>query len=466
MIESVLKKDPIDYWCQVENCFLEKGSVKDFSKLDNQRGDALIRLQEMLEMIVDYLKIGAYDESIKLIDAALAVGKPYTDSPMPFYYKGYALFKKNGQADQKVKSAFAEGSKRSPDYCFPFRTEELDLFKTVLAQNPNDARCWYYYGNLLYYLTQKENGIAAWEKSTQLDPNYGRVWRNLGFAYNQAGQVKKAIAAYENAIAKDGSDPRVFSELDVIYSGINKPAAERLELMSKHLDTVLKHDDAVIQLVGLYNETGNYAKAIDILGKRHFRVWEGGRAVHNSFVDAHLMAGLDLLKNKKYEQAIKEFEIAETYPRNLEVGRVIGGGQNAKIFYLIGRVYEAMGKTDQAKKAYSDSANPELANVTPDSEISYFQIMALRKIGKNKEADLLLKKFADSVKIRIDGAKKFDEFSKFGEDGTAAQRTAYSFYLNGLVQLANNDKAGADKSFADALKLNPNLIWPKFIKRF
>lgn len=56
------------------------------------------------------------------------------------------------------------------------------------------------------------------------------------------------------------------------YEKKEKPATERLKWYWKRtlVNKAMKHDEAVILLHLLYNETGAYDKAIDIMTARHF----------------------------------------------------------------------------------------------------------------------------------------------------------------------------------------------------
>ncbi len=464
VLTDILKRDPLDYQALAETSFLKNNDASFLKDAEKTRGDDMIRLQELLEMTVDYGNFGAYREAIQLLTAAIDIGAPYANSPMPYYYLGYYL-QKSG-SDQKVQAEdwFRKGSEQTSDWCFPFRLEEVELFTTILKTQPRDAMVHYYFGNLLYYLEQKSEGIAQWELAVAQKPTFGRAWRNLGFAHDRSGDTKKAISAYENALKYDTSDPRIFTELDILYARIFKPAEERLAIMEKNLATVMKHDDAVIRLVGLYNETGNSDKAIDIFKKRHFHVWEGGRAVHDIFVDAHLIRGLRLRNEMKFDDAIKDLETAQTYPDNLEVGRTIGGGQNAKVFYLLGTVYDAMNEPEKAKSAYQKSIKGENAPSSLVSELTFFRIMAMKNLGQEKGANDLLTKYRTAIEQEMGSQRKVDEFSKFGEEGTAMERQAQLNYYLGLAAYANGDKKLRNEYINKALKFNPNLIWAKLFK--
>ena len=475
LLNAVLVKNPLDLMAKIEQAALkQQAEGKNTSEYyrqaltDSQQADDLIKAQELLEVVADYQALGSPQALVPLYEAS-ALGKPYSNNPLYRYYSCFNMTNINNtenfntEANEKLKANVlnAVRSQESLDYCFPFRVEEIRLFEQAIKRNPKDATAWNLLGTLRYYLDQKPEGIVAWEESAKLAPNQGRVWRNLGFAYAQAGQINRAIEAYKTGLKHDTTDPRPFTELDILEAQKFVPAAERLAVLEANRETILKHDDATVRLIELYNQTGQYQKSIDILDSRHFHVWEGGRAIHDLFVDAHLLRGIQRRDAKQFDEAIADFEIAQTYPENLEVGRVIGGGQNAKIFYYLGTTQDAKGWETAAKKAFEQSADPVNANADLSHEITYFQIASMKKLGREDEARKLTEKFDKAVNGRISQADRADEFSKFGEDGTAQERRAKLFYLQGLVELAKDNSDEANRFFDESLKLNPNQIWPK-----
>jgi tetratricopeptide (TPR) repeat protein len=462
-LKKIFEIDPLDYWAQAERSILSGHGAQFLAEADDSRGEGIVRQQELLEMVVDYGNIGAYDEALLLLEEAIASGEPYHHFPLAYYYAGYYAFSKGD--GQTAQNYWKQAALQPSDYCFPFRLEEIHLLQRVLAENPADARGFFYLGNLLYYLEQKDEGIEAWEKSVQLDDRFGLAHRNLGFAYNRAGRLDQAVRQYEKAIQADPGNPKVFIEIDQLYEKSGNPARERLALMQKNLKTVTKHDDAVIRLIGLYNETGEYDKAIRIMDTRHFHVWEGGGEVHNLFVDAHLLKGLKLATAKKYDAAIREYAIADTYPDNLEVGRPNNGGSYAKIYYYMGLAYA--GKGDQAKagecfaKASATTADLRGRQRVWRSEQDIYRAMAYQKQANLSAANELLDACQKYVDEQRQSRSLLDAYSKFGEDGSQSQQLAQIFYLQGLIYYAKGDKTRANEAFTDALKANRNMIWPK-----
>jgi len=459
-LKQALLIDPLDYWSLSEQSLLAGNGTAFLAQAEKQRGDDIIKIQELLEITLDYAHIGAYKEAIDLLDTAVKIGKPYASSPVIYYYNGYYNLKAGNEA--QAQTLFQQAALQPVEYTYPFRLEEMEIFNAVSAYNDTDGKGAYFLGNLYYYLGQKERGIEEWEKAVRLIPQFAQAHRNLGFGYDRAGETNKAIKALENGILYNKTDPRYFQELDQLYEKTNKPAKDRLALMEKNLKTILKHDDAVMRLLTLYNETGAYDKAINILHNRHFHVWEGGGQVHNIYVDSHLLKGLRLLNSKKYAAAIKEFESADLYPDNLEVGRPANGGHSAKGFYYMAEAYKRMGNGMKAKECYEIAADAQQRRRRQAvSEGAFFRALAMREINRNTEANELIRALKQEVDEQLNSQVLIDEYSKFGEDGSRVERLANLHYLNGLVYWANGDRLKAKEEFQTSIRMNQNLIWPK-----
>ena len=465
LLKTITAIDPLDYWSLSETSRIAGHDAKFLEKENLTRGDGIVKQQELLELAVDYGHLGAYDEALGLLKEAIASGDPYVHFPLMYYYAGYYHFLKGDKT--AALSYFKQASAQPPEYCFPFRLEELHIFDIATSENPADAKAYYYLGNLLYYLEQKNEAITAWEKSANIDPKFGQTGRNLGFAYDREGNSTQSILWYEKSILVDPANPRTFSEIDQVYQKTGKPVKERLALLQKNLNTVMKHDEAVIRLLGLYHEMGDYDKSIKIMDTRHFHLWEGSSQIHNMFVEVHLLKGLSLANRKKYDDAIKQYAIADTYPDNLELGRWWDYGDHyPKIYYYMGKAYAAKGDMDKAKecfnKAIVDLRSP--SSIRNVSERDMYRAMAYQELGEKARADELVNACKKYVEAQLTSRNLIDEFSKFGEDGTPSQRLAQLFYLTGLAYYAQGDNTKANEEFAKAVRANQNMIWPKQFK--
>jgi tetratricopeptide (TPR) repeat protein len=461
LLEQALKVDPLDYWSLSEQSILAGRGAEFLSDAVKQRGKGLVEEQELMEMACDYARLGAYKEAEALTAKALALGEPYQSNPLIHYYNGYfnSLL---GKADVAEKQ-WQQGEALTTDGSFPFRLEEANMFSRICQLRPKDASAAYYLGNLYYFFGQEEKGIACWEQAVSLNGNLAQAYRNLGFGYNRHNQLDKAIAAYEKAIACNNQDARYLRELDALYERAKRPAAERLKVLEANMPTVLKHDDDVMRLLTLYNETGQYDKATAIMNERHFHVWEGGGEIHGIYADSHLLKGMNLLGQKSYDAAIKEFALGDEYPANLEVGRPDIGGHSAKAYYYMGKAYQALGNKAKAAECFKVASTGEQRkrNAPTVAESLLFNGLSLKEMGRTAEGDAVIKKLSENIDSQLEKKVTVDASSKFGEDGTNDKLKANLYYLKGLVACTQGRSAEGKPLLQKALELNPDLIWAK-----
>lgn len=444
--------DPLDYWSAIEKSFQEKRN-EEFLRADlPYRNQGLIGVQELLEVANNYITLGDYATAQTLVDNAIAVGEPYAAYPLTWYYKAFCQLKQGENAD----AAIAKASTLSPLNNFPLRVEEVSLFNTLLAQYPDNARLLYFRGDLLYYLGQKDAGLADWEQSATLDPKFALASRNTGFAYGQLKDYEKAITYYDQAIKDNPDDALMFTESDKLYEAAGRPVAQRLKRLEANRKTVLKHDDAVMRLLTLYNQTGQYDKAISLMDGRHFHLWEGGGEIHTIYTDSHFMKGMKALNSRNYKLALSEFDLANQYPANLEVAPEAWNSNGPRVNYLSGLASEGLGKTDDAKAFFQKAVESGTERETP--ERLYYKAQSLRKLGLDSEAAELTSKMQKSIEDQK--AQMMDSYAKFGDANKNARQSTLSYYDGLLQKLQGNDSA-ARKSFTEAINLNPSNLWAK-----
>ena len=440
---------------------LEKFAAEELNILKiKMRGN----VQSYLELAVDYSSCGFWDEAIEVLSRIVSSNKEEDRTyPMVYYYLGYFCEQK-GEVEKAFKY-YRLGGEMSADYCFPFRLESINVLKSVIKNNPADARASYYFGNLLYYFGQSENAIKEWEKSKNLDSAFPTVHRNLGLAYTRVkNNIPEAISSLEKAVACNGNDPVLYCELDELYEEGGVSPQKRIELLEKNQDTVLKRDDVFLREIILYVVLGQYDKAIDLLANHHFHVWEGEEVrVHNVHVDAHLLRGENSFKEKRYEEALKDYEKALDYPENLEAGKPYHGGRYSQIYYFIGTAYEASGDTEKSRKFYEKSVAIQcdwtlIGQIIDWAGVCYCQGLAFRKLGQEDKADRIFDGLVKFGMERLSAAPAIDFFAKFGGKESERSRTVHANYLLGLGYLGKGKRTKAKIEFEKVLKLNPSHI--------
>lgn len=455
--------DKLDNWNSSEGYFLD--AVESGKKGWSDANINLFKVHEggnvqyALELVKNYGNIGAYNEALYILNLFKKVGSQ-NEFPLLSYYAGYYLGKSG--SSEASRKFLEEAAAETSDYCFPWRLEEIDILESAIKENPSDARALYYLGNLHYFLNQKEKAISEWEQSARLDDKFYHVYRSLGFASEQVSHdLKKGIGYYEKAIEINSTDPRLYAELDVLRERAGISPVERLSFLEKNKAILEKRDDAITHIIQLYNLTGAYDKSLQILTNRQFHVWEGGGNIHDIFVDANLLRGISELGKKQYTSALKAFQLAATYPDNLEVGEPFNNVERTRIDYYIALAFSGL-KNETAAGDYLNKAAQHRDNGNL-GELDFYKAMALRKLGKDGEADVIFHQIEKHADEGLKTSEETDFFAKFGNDTRQESRKAYNYYLLGLSFLGTGNTQKANESFQKSVDLDHNQLWASFM---
>jgi tetratricopeptide (TPR) repeat protein len=465
IISLVENIDKLDHWNQMEK-FLLAGMLNTTKSWLNDNKALFFRqmggnVQNVLELAKNYGNMGAYHEAVFVLDLYRNSGEKLSGFPLISYYKGFYQLQ-DGRSEEAAQS-FRDAAAAPPDYCFPWRLEEVRILETALQSNPGDAKAWFYLGNIHYYLNQKEKAIADWEQSAKTDGKFSLVWRNLGFAYDRVSHdLVKSMKAYGTAIELNSQDPRLYAEIDQIRERAGISPAERMEYLLQHRDVLEKRDDAISALTGLFILNGKYNEALGILTKRHFHVWEGGVSIHDLFEEANLLQGIVYLEKKQYAKALGNFRAAATWPDNLEEGEPALHPGLVRINYYMALAYNGLNENSLAAGYLSRAANEGGERNNP--ELRFYKALALKKLGRTAEASEVFKQIRESAEIKPGSTGETDFFAKFGDnDSSPESRLAYNYYLLGLSCLGEGNASQANENFRKSIELDPNQAWPRIM---
>ena len=323
-------------------------------------------------------------------------------SPISIYTLGYCLLK-SGKADAAQKY-FEEASQKSPVGVFAYRRETIPVLKQVLQINPQDAHACYYLGDLLYFKKQDQKAINLWEKSEKLIPEFPTVHRNLANAYWAFdGNIGKAIEEITQAQKLAPNDPRIYVELERMYLA-GGDLKKCLSILEKNQKIVNIREDAPKYQAAIYVILGEYDKALRLIRSRrwHSWEWEGDIGNHTIYSIAYIERGKKYLEQNKYRKALRDFQKSLEWPLFLGVGSLPEYSYNMMNYY-IGLCYEGMGKTKKAREVFTRAADQKMQEV---SIAVYYRGLALKKLGRNAEAQKLFQLLAKTADEWIE--KKHD----------------------------------------------------------
>ncbi|MDR2913921.1 MAG: DUF5107 domain-containing protein, partial [Tannerella sp.] len=272
--------DPFNMGCRFEKYLLTKNEKDLHEFLSLMRGAT----HSYLEYALDYAAAGMYENASELLSYIITDEKKVY--PMVYYAMGYfASCQSKNETDTEAKKHserkameyYQKASQLSPDKCFPNRIEEVNILQDAVKYHPSDAHAYYYLGNFWYASRQYDDAVTCWEKSAQINSKFPSVLRNLALAYyNKRNSKDKARKLLEEAFRLDSANARMLMELDQLYKKTGVEPVVRLEQLEKHLSLVEQRDDLCIERITLYNQTGRYDKAMELIRSRKFHPWEGG----------------------------------------------------------------------------------------------------------------------------------------------------------------------------------------------
>jgi tetratricopeptide (TPR) repeat protein len=458
-----LEKDKFNAGCLFEIDLIQNSdrALSDFKEI--MRGS----FNNYLEYAIDYAHAGLYDEAIALLRQFGNDKKENPLSPLLWYYLGYFSFRLN---DRKAAlDYFEKASLARPDFCFPGKIEDVQTLQCAIAENPGDAKAPYYLGNFWYANSQHDEAIQCWEQSIRLDDRFPTVLRNISLAYhNKLHDVPRSLAALQKAFDLDKTDARVLMELDQLYKLYNYPPAERLERLNLHLPLVMQRDDLYLERVTLYNQTGDYDTARELISQRQFHPWEGGEGkTVGQYLLAHLEMAKRALNQGQPDTALDLLESAATYPTNLGEGKLFGAQEN-DIFYLQGVAFEQKGMKQEAKEKFTRATTgiTEPAQAIfyndPQPDKIVYQGLAWLKLGNKETAGNIFKRLIEFGNEHMNDDIAIDYFAVslpdllvFDQDLNIRNRIHCS-YLKGLGNLGLGNDQEAAKLFAAVLGMDIN----------
>ena len=118
--------------------------------------------------------------------------------------------------------------------------------------------------------------------------------------------------------------------------------------MEAHLPEVEQRDDLSIERITLYNQSGRYAEAKELIAARNFHPWEGGEGkITGQYVLCRVELAKIALSEKRYADALVLLDETDAYPFNLGEGKLANAEEN-DIWYYKGEAFRGLGNEQQA----------------------------------------------------------------------------------------------------------------------
>jgi tetratricopeptide (TPR) repeat protein len=226
----------------------------------------------------------------------------------------------------------------------------------------------------------------------------------------------------------------------------------KYEVLKKNFNIVKKRSETLLRLATRSVEYGKFDEAINILTTYTINESEGAREMQNTYIDAHVLKGMDFIKKSKYKEALKDVEMAMAYPSGSNRSRF------SQFYYLMGLIQKKTGDIKKADSLFQKAIEIKIEGNRSDRKYLYYQGLALQVTGKTAEANKVFKDMLNEVQNAKEGSAFFTQFER-GLSNDA--RMAANRYVAGLAFEGLGEKEKAKNEFTEALKIIPGDIWSR-----
>ncbi|MFP4040157.1 MAG: tetratricopeptide repeat protein [Desulfosudaceae bacterium] len=293
--------------------------------------------------------------------------------------------------------------------------ESLNYFKKAASLDPDYAEAYSNIGGVLLSLKQPREAVSHLERALAIDPDLSQALINLGIAYKKIGKPDQALQSFQKNINLSGV--KNYLHLAFFHIGDIYMEQDNLEEAARYFKKAVRrlpsYQEARLNLGVVLQRQGQIDPALkhyhQVVGQEKSTVQTlNGRATppDNKKITAQALNNLGnaYIQKGRTEQALASFrqalEIKPDYREardNLakvkaiekEYGPVINQlkneaarqPDNARILYRLGRAYQSLGMTWQARRQYEKalSIDPEMAPCLNDLAGLYLDFHQLDK---------------------------------------------------------------------------------------
>jgi tetratricopeptide (TPR) repeat protein len=439
--------DPADRVAQAERFFLT-GDTSAKEKLLNLMGE---QSESAIEVSIFYSSLEWWKDAAAVLKL---VEPPHNKDPWgtpPIYYYALAYdLKQSGDTSASAASRKKARAAAGIVERFPYRAQMEAPLADAVKDDPNDTVARFDLACLLYYRGHKAEAIQQWQAINQINPSDFAARRALGLAYEEDGKLEAAVPELQKAFALNPESADTLDDLSDLYARTGK-FDEQVALLQKAVARNPKNDHLVQGLLTAYLIQGKFQAAQDIIDQHTFLPVHRTYTLRDAYRELKYAQGAQAFHKGNYQAALDFFQSALKPPASL--GMDDFELQSApRIYYYIGRTYDAMGKKQEARQAYKDSVRGVEQLTGGDSDSynpeNFFMMFSLDRLGRQKEAEAMVQQFQTVAESRHESADPMYR--------------ARSYYLQALVDAYQGNTEEAHKLMAQAVQIEPDYIGPRF----
>ncbi len=351
------------------------------------------------------------------------------------------------------------------------------LFKSLLADDPNNLELLNFLGQLYIKASDDEKALPFYEKIIKLNPVNVDAYNNMGGIYRRLKRYDESIAILNKALSFNKNNSEVKYNLGFTYKlmGKNDEACDCFEyVISENPNDVLAYN----HLGSIYATKKDYQKSISIY-KRGLQVDPNHPILQYNLARSYVATNSDLDAFKAFEaalrakpswkDAVKEYSaLLNKYSRTKESCEVIQKAINlyptdGHLYYLLGKSFLVQTDYESAVKSFEKAISLDKTNP------SYYEklIFAYEREQKYDEglevAEKGIELFPNNIKIMREkvhllfSAKKLNTGASVLKNlSELTTRDPHVKDLMGQYYICCDNKKNVALCFDKIRKLNPS----------
>lgn len=249
--------------------------------------------ERVLEVVVEYMKLGAFEEAARLLERDWAPLESVErepgqlgprEYPLLWYYAAYV----RAQRGLDVEGALDRASSLPLRGVFPNRLQSVPVLEWALATRPDDASAQWLLGALRLRSAELTAALAHWEVARELTPTIPSLHRSMGMLLMQQGEVDEAVAVLRDGTRHDALNMGVYAALDAALEASGATPTERADAILEYPDLPAMPAALVYRAVRRLVEAARFDEADALFDNRFFPREEGGINVRQVYLEARL----------------------------------------------------------------------------------------------------------------------------------------------------------------------------------
>jgi tetratricopeptide (TPR) repeat protein len=374
VLDELLRIDPLDHLARFELHLLDPNDTTRNAFTAMIRNE--LPHETYIELAITYMRLGCDSDAAAVLKCAPA-------HPTAYYMLSRLL---QNSSPEEGKAYFEKASSLSPLLVFPFREEEIPLYRWVQSLRPSDWKPKYYLGLIYWAKGRMDEAKELFRQSQGADFSPFFLSRAMLF---RSSNPEIAKADYEHAVNIDGKSWRTWHAL-IDFDLKQGRHAEALDAARKAAGLFPGEIALKVDVVKALLLSARWAEAASVLDGLDVLPFEGAGEVHNLFVQTHLGLGIDKWQKRDWAGAVLAFERSKEFPEKLGTGKPFDPDQRLQD-YLRGMCFERQGDARKRDAAFKEVVDYTLKYPESRGFGPYFGSLALRRAGQTGRASEIMR---------------------------------------------------------------------------